>query len=259
LPIARPISKLISALLMSLRGSVCLYQGEELGLTEADLAFEDLQDPYGIQFWPEFKGRDGCRTPMVWDSQAKPRAASRRRQALAAGAGQASAQAVSVQQGDENSLLEHYRRFLAFRKQPSGALPRATSPSWSRGRHRRLHRASTATSRSSASSTWRGRSQRRPWRPATAAVAGPRIRQGNNYGDKIDIGGYGAWFGRLDVRDFWGGNQWPMSLKDKSKKSYGNLNILHGIDLEIKSGEFIVFVGPSGCGKSTLLRIDRRA
>ena len=38
------------------------------------------------------------------------------------------------------------------------------------------------------------------------------------------------------------------------KKSYGSLNILHGIDLDIKSGEFIVFVGPSGCGKSTLLR-----
>src|SRR6188508_2832126 len=39
------------------------------------------------------------------------------------------------------------------------------------------------------------------------------------------------------------------------KKSYGNLHILHGIDLDIKSGEFIVFVGPSGCGKSTLLRL----
>ncbi len=54
-------------LLLTLRGSVCLYQGEELGLPEADLAFEDLQDPYGIQFWPEFKGRDGARTPMVWE------------------------------------------------------------------------------------------------------------------------------------------------------------------------------------------------
>src|SRR6188508_674019 len=39
------------------------------------------------------------------------------------------------------------------------------------------------------------------------------------------------------------------------KKSYGNLHILHGIDLDIKSGEFVVFVGPSGCGKSTLLRM----
>ena len=38
------------------------------------------------------------------------------------------------------------------------------------------------------------------------------------------------------------------------KKSYGNVHILHGIDLDIRSGEFIVFVGPSGCGKSTLLR-----
>ena len=46
---------------------------EELGLTEADLAFEDLQDPYGIQFWPDFKGRDGCRTPIPWTSE-KPNA-----------------------------------------------------------------------------------------------------------------------------------------------------------------------------------------
>ncbi len=38
------------------------------------------------------------------------------------------------------------------------------------------------------------------------------------------------------------------------RKAYGELEILHGIDLEIRSGEFVVFVGPSGCGKSTLLR-----
>ena len=39
------------------------------------------------------------------------------------------------------------------------------------------------------------------------------------------------------------------------KKTYGTVKVLHGIDLDIKSGEFIVFVGPSGCGKSTLLRL----
>ena len=38
------------------------------------------------------------------------------------------------------------------------------------------------------------------------------------------------------------------------RKSYGSADILHGVNLDIKSGEFIVFVGPSGCGKSTLLR-----
>jgi multiple sugar transport system ATP-binding protein len=38
------------------------------------------------------------------------------------------------------------------------------------------------------------------------------------------------------------------------QKAYGDVRILHGIDLEIRDGEFMVFVGPSGCGKSTLLR-----
>ncbi|MGO4395959.1 alpha-glucosidase [Variovorax sp. M-6] len=54
------------ALLLSLRGSASIYQGEELGLPEAEVPFERLQDPYGLAFWPEFKGRDGCRTPIPW-------------------------------------------------------------------------------------------------------------------------------------------------------------------------------------------------
>jgi len=43
-------------------------------------------------------------------------------------------------------------------------------------------------------------------------------------------------------------------LKD-IKKSYGAVHVIHGVDLDVKKGEFIVFVGPSGCGKSTLLRM----
>ena len=43
-------------------------------------------------------------------------------------------------------------------------------------------------------------------------------------------------------------------LKD-IRKSYGQVKVLHGIDLDIAQGEFVVFVGPSGCGKSTLLRM----
>ena len=45
-----------------------------------------------------------------------------------------------------------------------------------------------------------------------------------------------------------------LSLK-KLTKSYGQVEVLHGIDLEVDDGEFIVFVGPSGCGKSTSLRL----
>jgi alpha-glucosidase len=58
------------ALLLTLRGSASIYQGEELGLPEAEVPFELLQDPYGRAFWPEFKGRDGCRTPIAWTAEA---------------------------------------------------------------------------------------------------------------------------------------------------------------------------------------------
>ena len=39
------------------------------------------------------------------------------------------------------------------------------------------------------------------------------------------------------------------------RKAYGSTQVIHGVDLEIDQGQFIVFVGPSGCGKSTLLRM----
>ena len=45
-----------------------------------------------------------------------------------------------------------------------------------------------------------------------------------------------------------------VSLKNLVKK-YGDLEVIHSINLEIKDLEFIVLVGPSGCGKSTILRM----
>ena len=46
-----------------------LYQGEELGLPEVDLRRDQLKDPVGDLYYPLFKGRDGCRTPMPWDAE----------------------------------------------------------------------------------------------------------------------------------------------------------------------------------------------
>jgi alpha-glucosidase len=107
--------KVLSALVMSLRGSLCIYQGEELGLEEAELALEDLQDPYGIRFWPEFKGRDGCRTPMVWEKDAPNSGFSAAKPWLPVPEAHRQL-AVDTQQGQDKSLLEHYRRMLAFRR-----------------------------------------------------------------------------------------------------------------------------------------------
>jgi alpha-glucosidase len=60
----------LNMLLLSLRGTIFLYQGDELGLPQAELRYEDLLDPESKRFWPEDLGRDGARTPMPWRSDA---------------------------------------------------------------------------------------------------------------------------------------------------------------------------------------------
>ena len=109
------VAKLAITVLASLRGSICLYQGEELGLPEADLAYEDLRDPYGIRFWPAFKGRDGCRTPMVWEAGRPAAGFTTGRPWLPVPAEHA-ALAVDAQQSHADSVLSHYRATLAFRR-----------------------------------------------------------------------------------------------------------------------------------------------
>ncbi len=101
-------------LLMTLRGSVCIYQGEEMALPEADIAFEDLQDPYGIEFWPEFKGRDGCRTPMVWDTDNQNGGFTTGRPWLPVPS-EHLAQSVAAQEADPGALIHFYRKAIAFR------------------------------------------------------------------------------------------------------------------------------------------------
>lgn len=105
-----------ATLLMCLRGTVCLYQGEELGLTEAEVPFEALQDPYGKEFWPEFKGRDGCRTPMVWDKNTLNGGFSTGMPWLPV-AYEHLGLAVDEQDADPSAILHHYRRALVLRRQ----------------------------------------------------------------------------------------------------------------------------------------------
>lgn len=106
--------RMFATLIMCLRGSVCIYQGEELGLPEADVAFEDLQDPYGIEFWPEFKGRDGCRTPMVWESSNQNGGFSAAKPWLPV-ASEHLHMSAAAQEDEPGALLHHYRKAIAFR------------------------------------------------------------------------------------------------------------------------------------------------
>jgi alpha-glucosidase len=108
-------AKVMLALLCALRGTVLLYQGEELGLTEVDLRREQLRDPVGDLYYPLFKGRDGCRTPMPWDA-AKPNFGfSSGAPWLPPGAEHAGL-AVATQEADPDSTLAFARAALSFRK-----------------------------------------------------------------------------------------------------------------------------------------------
>jgi alpha-glucosidase len=109
-------ARLLYGLLLSFRGSVCIYQGEELGLSQAVVAYEDLQDPYGIEFWPEFPGRDGCRTPIPWKNEGicggfsdvkpwLPMPESHKKRAI------------SVQQSESDSEYQFFVKLVQWRKQ----------------------------------------------------------------------------------------------------------------------------------------------
>ena len=108
-------ARMLLAMLLSLRGSICLYQGEELGLPEADVPFERLQDPYGMAFWPEFKGRDGCRTPMPWVADDAQGGFSLVEPWLPVSASQR-AMGVDVQEAEAASTLHAARALLAWRR-----------------------------------------------------------------------------------------------------------------------------------------------
>ncbi|MEZ5813865.1 MAG: alpha glucosidase [Alphaproteobacteria bacterium] len=103
------LSKMLIALLGCLYGTAFLYQGEELGLPEAKLKFEDLQDPWGKHLWPEWQGRDGCRTPMPWTETPPSKSWLPTPETH-------STLSVAVQENDPASTLNFTRDFINWRK-----------------------------------------------------------------------------------------------------------------------------------------------
>lgn len=110
-------ARLALALLACLPGSVCLYQGEELGLPHAQLPIEAIRDPFGLTFLPAYKGRDGARTPMPWVADAPQAGFSRRAEPWLPIAESHKAMAVDCQEREADSTLACYRRMLRWRQQ----------------------------------------------------------------------------------------------------------------------------------------------
>jgi alpha-glucosidase len=106
---------LANILLVSLPGTIFLYQGEELGLTQVDVPRERLVDPEGIANWPRHRNRDGARTPMPWKSGAPDLGFGARDPWLPFGPDHA-ALAVDRAAQDSNSVMNRLREHLAWRR-----------------------------------------------------------------------------------------------------------------------------------------------
>ncbi|MBN2388460.1 MAG: alpha-glucosidase [Anaerolineales bacterium] len=107
-------ARLAMTLLLTLRGTPFLYYGEEIGMRDIRLRRSEILDPPGRKYWPFYKGRDGCRSPMQWDDTpaagfssgtpwlpVHPNWATRN---------------VAAQEADPESLLHFTRRLIALRR-----------------------------------------------------------------------------------------------------------------------------------------------
>lgn len=108
-------ARLTCALLMSLKGTPCIYQGEELGQTQTKIEFDEIKDPPGKKFWPMDFGRDGCRTPMTWDHNKKFAGFSVKKPWLPIKKEQI-VNSAKKQLKDKNSIYYFYKEFISLRK-----------------------------------------------------------------------------------------------------------------------------------------------
>ena len=106
--------KTAATLLLTLRGTPFLYYGEEIGMRDIPIRKNQIQDPIGKHYWPFYSGRDGCRSPMQWDSSLNS--------GFSKGNGwlplhmNAMQRNVETQSDDPNSLFNYYKKLITLRK-----------------------------------------------------------------------------------------------------------------------------------------------
>lgn len=108
--------KVAAGLLLTLRGTPYIYYGDEIGMRDIPIKRkEDVLDPIGRQYWPFFKGRDGCRSPMQWDSGTNAGFSSG--EPWLPVHENSSMRNVAAQSEDPQSLLNFYRDLLRLRRE----------------------------------------------------------------------------------------------------------------------------------------------
>ncbi|MHB8807684.1 MAG: alpha-glucosidase, partial [Anaerolineaceae bacterium] len=106
--------KVAAAMLLTLRGTPFLYYGEEIGIRDGMFKKDEILDPAGRLYWPLYKGRDGCRTPMQW-SHLENAGFSKTKPWLRINPDYLQRN-VEAQKKDDQSLLSFYKKLLKMRK-----------------------------------------------------------------------------------------------------------------------------------------------
>lgn len=107
-------ARLLMLMLLTLRGTPFIYYGEEIAMKEVSIPKNQLKDPVGMTLYPLHKGRDGCRSPMQWNTDHYA-GFSETEPWLPVGPG-VEMRNVDYQNGDPNSLLNLARRLIWLRK-----------------------------------------------------------------------------------------------------------------------------------------------
>ncbi len=120
-------ARVAAILLLTLRGTPFLYYGEEIGMRQASIPRREIVDPPGRRCWPFDRGRDGCRTPMQWETGPNAGFTTGRPWLRLS----RDVDRVNVQRelADPDSLLSLYRRLIALRR---------NTPALRRGSYRAL-------------------------------------------------------------------------------------------------------------------------